>query len=258
MATELEYEGLTVVFTDSEGNKKGKKRTIIHPIFYVMAEECDDPFWKYKLIEFSVGKMPTRYRYIPESRMLAYKKRTKDFTVEFLAEEETRSSEEETDSTELVAENIQRFKDFMRNTTGVISPDEAQEDLPETDAPREKKTWAQVMKSKNLSIHYINEYCKAIREEYNLDPVSYNSLLYAVDDLRLSGAISKCVSFNGDEITEIGNIYQDSETGYFYSIPERPKKATTKKGTATRGSKAVRDIWEKVREIYTDSISAAL
>lgn len=245
MATELEYEGLTVVFTDSEGNKKGKKRTIIYPIFYVMAEECDDPFWKYKLIEFSVGKMPTRYRYIPESRMLAYKKRTKDFTVEFLSE----------DSTEAVRENIQRFRDFMRNTTGVISPDEAQEDLPETDAPREKKTWAQVMKSKNLSIHYINEYCKAMKKKYNLDPVSYNSLLYAVDDLQLSGAISKCVTFDGDKIVEIGNIYRDKDTGYFYSVPERPKKAITKKDTTTRGSRAVRDVWEKVREIYSESLA---
>lgn len=246
MTTELEYEGLTVVFTDSEGNKKGKKRTIIYPIFYVMAEGCDDPFWKYKLIEFSVGKMPTRYRYIPESRILAYKKRTKDFTVEFLSG----------DSTEAVTENIQRFRDFMRNTTGVISPDEAQEDLPEIDAPREKKTWAQVMKSKNLSIHYINEYCKAMKEKYDLDPVSYNSLLYAVDDLRLSGAISKCVTFDGDKIVEIGNIYRDKDTGYFYAVPERPKKAIMKKGTTTRGSsKAVRDIWEKVREIYTETLA---
>lgn len=284
--TEEEYEGLTVVFTDSEGNKKGKKRTIIYPIFYIMAEACDDAFWKYKLMEFSVGKMPTRYRYIPDSRMLAYKKRTKDFTVEFLSNEDYPSEEDEENETHTVRENVQRFKDFMRTTTGVISPTEIQEDLPETDSPREKKTWTQIMKSKNLSLHYIAEYCKAMKAEHNLDPIAYNSLLYAVDDLRLSGAISKCVSFDGDEITHIGNIYQDKDTGYFHSVPERHKRSlgrsddrrSSKKTAAKRSAserifdtpgrkvsernenrtRATKDVWEKVREIYANSIGADL
>lgn len=248
---------LTVIFTDSEGNKKGKKRSIIYPTFYLMAEECEDAFWKYKLMEFSVGKMPIRYRYIPQSRMLTFKKRTRDFTVEFTtstddpAVHRTAERSEGQSGSLTAVENIERFKDFMRSTTGVISPTEIQEELPDIDSPREKKTWTQIMKSKNLSLHYISEYCKEVKRELRLDAIAYNSLLYAVDDLRLNGTISKCVSFDGDEITHIGNLYQDDETGYFHVIPEKTRKTVTNR-KAVKGTGGARgDIWERVSSLWT-------
>jgi len=69
-------------------------------------------------------------------------------------------------------------------------------------------TWSQIMKRREYK-HYLLKYCEEIRERLGLDAKSYNSLLYAVDDLILTGRIGKCVLFDGERIVGIDGLYRD-------------------------------------------------
>ena len=183
--------GLTVLFTDHEGRPKGKKRMVVHPIFYELAEECTDPFWKYKLIEFSTDRFPKGYRYYSSSGTLLFKRRSKEY--------------------KHTVGDLSALKDFMRATTGMISPEE-QEELPEppVDPNAATLTWSQIMKRREYK-HYLLKYCEEIRERLGLDAKRFNSLLFAVDDLILTGRISKCVLFDGERIVGIDGLYQDRD-----------------------------------------------
>jgi len=177
-----------VVFTDHEGRPKGKKRMVVHPVFLELAEECADSFWKYKLVEFSTDKFPKGYRYYSSTGTLVFKRRSKEY--------------------KHTVGDLQELKDFMRATTGMISPEE-QEELPEPPAnPVNPLTWAQIVRRRQYKC-YLLKYCDEIRERLGLDAKSYNSLLFAVDDLILTGRISKCVSFDGERIVGIDGLYQD-------------------------------------------------
>ena len=187
--------GLSVQFTDHEGRPKGEKRMVVHPVFLELAEECTDSFWKYKLYEFSTDRFPKGYRYYGTSDTLLFKRRTKEYTH--------------------TVGDLSALKDFMRATTGMISPEEEREELPEPPAaPVNPLTWSQIMKRREYR-HYLLKYCEEIRERLSLDAKSYNSLLYAVDDLILTGRISKSVSFDGCRIIGIDGLHQD-EGGRFH------------------------------------------
>jgi len=126
-----------VLFTDHEGRPKGKKRMVVHPIFLELAEECTDPFWKYKLIEFSTDMFPKGYRYYSSSGTLLFKRRSKEYTH--------------------AVSDLSALKDYMRATTGMISPEE-QEELPEPPAaPVNPLTWSAIMKRREYR-HYLLKY----------------------------------------------------------------------------------------------------
>jgi len=185
-----EMAGLSVLFTDHEGRPKGKKRMVVYPEFLELAEECTDPFWKYKLIEFATDKFPKGYRYYNSTGTLAFKRRSKEY--------------------KHTVSDLQELKDFMRATTGMISPVE-QEELPEPPVDPDAAiplTWAQIMRKCQYK-RYLLKYCDEVRERLRLDAKSYNSLLYAVDDLILTGRINKCVSFDGERIVGIDGLYRD-------------------------------------------------
>lgn len=235
-----------VIFKDSAGSKKDKRRAIVYRFLHDLSDIEENQYYKDLFIEMSTGKFPHGYSYdIVDDSMhkLIYKKRS-TFHICSLATKDSKAA-------------INLIKDFMRKQT-LVQPYEEKSDL-HTPERVEKITWFKISRKVKEQKMYLDIYTKSLIDKYSLSTSEIEDLKNTIDQAKLIGYLSdQHVIFENHRIVDIKGLTFNNIKRCFLldttNLQNSSRSNKSKEDDTTPSSRAISiDGWRTyIRELKKD------